>query len=138
MNQTRVLQEVIRSYSYVLTWMGISSSVILFNKWLLAYSGFPYPIALTLWHMFFCSTVGVLCVRVFRVVKSHNMSANDYVRRVMPIGRQLRTCDCAAISWHLVHLHRVTTCCLVRKAVLAAQLRQTDSSISSSCGTCQH
>ena len=92
MNQTRVLQEVIRSYSYVLTWMGISSSVILFNKWLLAYSGFPYPIALTLWHMFFCSTVGVLCVRVFRVVKSHNMSAKDYVRRVMPIGRQLRTC----------------------------------------------
>lgn len=86
MGQGRVLQEVVRSYSYVLTWMGISSSVILFNKWLLAYSGFPYPIALTLWHMVFCSTVGVLCVRVFRVVKSHNMSANDYFRRVMPIG----------------------------------------------------
>ena len=82
----RVLQEVVRSYSYVLTWMGISSSVILFNKWLLAFSGFPYPIALTLWHMVFCSTVGVLCVRVFRVVKSHNMSTRDYCRRVMPIG----------------------------------------------------
>ncbi|KAK9786902.1 hypothetical protein WJX73_006101 [Symbiochloris irregularis] len=82
----RVLQEIIRSYSYVVTWMAISISVILFNKWLLAYSGFPYPISLTLWHMTFCSTVGILCVRVFRVVKSHNMSAREYGRRVFPIG----------------------------------------------------
>ena len=83
----RVLQEVVRSYSYVFTWMGISMSVILFNKWLLAFSGFPYPIALTVWHMTFCSTIGFLCVRVFKVVKSHNMTASDYGRRVLPIGK---------------------------------------------------
>ena len=82
----KVFKEVVRSYTYVLTWMSISISVILFNKWLLAFSGFPYPLALTLWHMTFCSTVGFLCVRVFKVVKSHNMSASDYVKRVMPIG----------------------------------------------------
>lgn len=75
-----------RSYSYVLIWMSISISVILFNKWLLAFSGFPYPIALTSWHMLFCSVVGFLCVRVFKVVKSHNMTAHTYVRRVLPIG----------------------------------------------------
>lgn len=84
----RVLREVLRSYAYVLTWMIISISVILFNKWLLAYSGFPYPLALTLWHMTFCSTVGLLCVRVFRVVKSHSMSTRDYCRRVLPIGER--------------------------------------------------
>ena len=78
--------QVVRSYSYVLTWMSISISVILFNKWLLAFSGFPYPIALTSWHMLFCSVVGFLCVRVFRVVKSHNMTRDVYVRRVLPIG----------------------------------------------------
>mmetsp|Transcript_3759 Transcript_3759/g.10853 ORF Transcript_3759/g.10853 Transcript_3759/m.10853 type:complete len:392 (-) Transcript_3759:558-1733(-) len=82
----KVLKEVVRSYSYVLTWMSISISVILFNKWLLAFSGFPYPIALTSWHMLFCSTIGFLCVRVFRVVKSHNMTTEAYVRRVLPIG----------------------------------------------------
>jgi len=81
-----VMREVVRSYSYVVLWMSISITVILFNKWLLAFSGFPYPIALTLWHMGFCSTVGILAVRVFKLVKSHNMSANDYMRRVMPIG----------------------------------------------------
>jgi uncharacterized membrane protein len=82
----RVLKEVMRSYSYVLIWMSISISVILFNKWLLAFSGFPYPIALTSWHMLFCSVIGFLCVRVFKVVKSHNMTAHTYVRRVLPIG----------------------------------------------------
>ena len=84
--QGRVMKEVMKSYSYVLIWMSISISVILFNKWLLAFSGFPYPIALTMWHMFFCSTVGFLCVRVGKFVKPHNMSAHDYLRRVMPIG----------------------------------------------------
>ena len=85
-SKAKVLREVIRSYTYVLIWMSVSSAVILFNKWLLAYSGFAYPIALTMWHMFFCSAVAFLCVRVFKVVKSHNMSADDYYKRVMPIG----------------------------------------------------
>ena len=62
--------------------------MILFNKWLLAFSGFPYPIALTMWHMAFCSTIGFLCVRVGKLVKPHNMTAHDYFRRVMPIGAQ--------------------------------------------------
>ncbi|PNH03966.1 putative sugar phosphate/phosphate translocator [Tetrabaena socialis] len=84
--QAKVVREVIRSYSYVLLWMCVSCGVIMFNKWLLAYSGFPFPIALTLWHMFFCSFVGVLAVRVFKVVKSHNMTPRDYYTRVMPIG----------------------------------------------------
>ena len=53
---------------------------------LLAYSGFPFPIALTMWHMIFCSTVGFICVRVLKLVKSHNMTASEYMKRVMPIG----------------------------------------------------
>ena len=57
-----------------------------FNKWLLAYSGFPFPITLTMWHMAFCSTVGFICIRVLGVVKSHNMPAKEYFSRVMPIG----------------------------------------------------
>lgn len=55
-------------------------------QWVLAYSGFPFPLALTLWHMTFCSCVGFLAVRVFKLVKSHNMSVREYCTRVMPIG----------------------------------------------------
>jgi hypothetical protein len=36
--------------------------------------------------MTICSTVGFLCVRVFKIVKSHNMAASEYIRRVIPIG----------------------------------------------------
>lgn len=100
--RTKVLREVIRSYTYVLIWMSISIAVILFNKWLLAYSGFPFPIALTVWHMAFCSTVGVLAVRVLRVVKSHNMPAREYMKRVMPIGARERERACTG---------RGATCC---------------------------
>jgi hypothetical protein len=85
-SRAKVIKEVIKSYTYVVTWMCISTSVIMFNKWLLAYSGFPFPIALTVWHMFFCSAVGVIAVRVLKVVKSHNMTPQDYYYRVMPIG----------------------------------------------------
>ena len=69
-----VLAQAVKAYSYVILWMSISISVILFNKWLLAYAGFPFPISLTLWHMFFCSTVAFLCVRVFKVGSSRGGS----------------------------------------------------------------
>lgn len=39
-----------------------------------------------MWHMGFCSVIGFICVRVLKVVKSHNLTASDYFRRVMPIG----------------------------------------------------
>ncbi|KAL6769719.1 EZY14 [Auxenochlorella protothecoides x Auxenochlorella symbiontica] len=81
-----VLRAVIRSYSYVVLWMSISISVILFNKWLLAFAGFPFPIALTMWHMAFCSAVGFFCIRVLGVTKTHNLSVEEYCRRVLPIG----------------------------------------------------
>lgn len=84
--KSQVAKKVFQSYFYVLVWMTNSIAVILANKWLLAYSGFPFPITLTLWHMSICSTIGFLCVRVFNVVKSHNMPASEYVRRVVPIG----------------------------------------------------
>ena len=79
-------RQVIAAYSYVVVWMTVSCAVILFNKWLLAYTPFHYPLALTLWHMVFCSISGFLVVRVFKVTPSVNMSWNDYFRRVVPIG----------------------------------------------------
>jgi hypothetical protein len=82
----RVTAEIIKSYTYVGVWMAVSISVIMFNKWVLAYSGFPYPMALVMWHMAFCSGVGLIAVRVLGLVKSHNMSAREYMTRVMPIG----------------------------------------------------
>lgn len=69
--------------------MIVSIGVILFNKWLLAFAGFPFPISLTLWHMFFCSCAGFVCIRTFKISKSFNMSIEDYVKSVLPIGAHL-------------------------------------------------
>lgn len=81
-----LLKEVVQSYTYVVMWMCVSIAVIMFNKWLLAFYGFPFPIALTLWHMLCCTIVGVFCVRVLKLVKSHNMTFQEWYQRVLPIG----------------------------------------------------
>lgn len=86
MGTSTVLREVVKSYSCVGLWMSVSISVILFNKWLLAFSGFPFPLALTAWHMLFCSVVGIFCIQVLKVCPTHNMSQKDYIQRVLPIG----------------------------------------------------
>lgn len=70
----------------------------LLPQWVLAYSGFPFPLALTLWHMSFCSAVGFICVRVFKLVKSHNMTAREYCTRVMPIGEAERVMSSSSSS----------------------------------------
>ncbi len=40
--------------------------------------------------MAFCSSIGFLAVRVLGLVKSHNMTAEEYLKRVMPIGARPR------------------------------------------------
>ena len=100
-----------KAYFYVTIWMTISMGVILFNKvrtprathrpdhrhsplrtsrrrpqYILAYSGFKYPIALTLWHMVFCTSVATIMVRVVGTTKRLKMPKKEYVNRVIPIG----------------------------------------------------
>ena len=52
----------IRTAALIGTWITLSATVILFNKYLLSYAGFHYPIALTLLHMLFCSVCAALLV----------------------------------------------------------------------------
>jgi len=62
-----------------------TQAVITYNKFLLSVAGFPYPIALTLWHMFFCSTIAFAIVRS-GWVRSVDMSFETYVAAIVPIG----------------------------------------------------
>ena len=45
----KVFGEALMAYGYVSLWIVLSGAVITYNKFLLAVSGFPYPITLTLW-----------------------------------------------------------------------------------------
>lgn len=80
-----VFRQVAVNALYVSLWIGLSGTVILYNKWVLAYYGFPYPITLTMWHMFFSGTLAFICVRG-GYVNSINMSSETYLRAVVPIG----------------------------------------------------
>jgi len=94
--RARVAKEACGAYASVLTWMSLSILVIVFNKWLLAYSGFPFPLALAAWHMLACSLFGALAVRgplapplarrLGLAAPPLNLSARDYCRRVLPVG----------------------------------------------------
>ena len=90
----------------------LSGTVILYNKYILAYYGFPFPIALTMWHMTFSGVLAFLLVRLGFVgvslwaccctlclatccpadsgrlawLQACDMSAETYLRAVVPIG----------------------------------------------------
>ena len=81
-----LINEALVAYGYVATWIGLSSGVILFNKYVLSFFGFPFPIALTMIHMFFCSSLAFIIVRVFKLVNSNNIDRNTYFAKIVPVG----------------------------------------------------
>jgi hypothetical protein len=60
-------------------WIGLSAAVILINKYVLAMSGFPFPIALTLTHMAFCASLAFVLVKL-GVSDTAHMDSNTYIR----------------------------------------------------------
>ncbi|CAI5502148.1 unnamed protein product [Closterium sp. Naga37s-1] len=81
-------RKIALSYFYVLVWIVLSFSVIVFNKYILDRKlyNWPYPISLTMIHMAFCSLLAFLLVKVFRVVEPITLSTEMYLTSVLPIG----------------------------------------------------
>ncbi|EEH56725.1 Drug/Metabolite transporter superfamily [Micromonas pusilla CCMP1545] len=80
-------REATTACAYVSLWIALSAGVILYNKYVLAVHGFPFPIALTMIHMAFCSFMAYALVKVFKVVDGCvAMTRQAYVRRVLPIA----------------------------------------------------
>ena len=52
-----IMEEALWAYSYVALWIGLSAGVIMYNKYVLSFFGFPFPVALTMIHMAFCSAM---------------------------------------------------------------------------------
>ncbi|PNY24643.1 sugar phosphate/phosphate translocator [Tolypocladium capitatum] len=74
---------------YVVTWIGFSSSVILFNKWLLDTMNFRYPVILTTYHLTFATVVTQVMARWTTLLdgrKTVKMTGRVYLRAVVPIG----------------------------------------------------
>ena len=78
--------ELTSSLGHVLLWISLSSGVILFNKYILSEFGFPYPVALTMIHMMFCTIMANVVLRVFKVCEVPAISQRQYVNRIVPVG----------------------------------------------------
>lgn len=74
---------------YVIAWISLSSSVILFNKWILSTLGFHYPILLTTWHLAFATLMTQIMARTTNLLdgrKTVKMTGRVYLRAIVPIG----------------------------------------------------
>ncbi|KAF2088446.1 DMT family organic anion transporter [Saccharata proteae CBS 121410] len=74
---------------YIATWISLSSSVIVFNKWILDTAGFRYPIFLTTWHLTFATIMTQILARFTGVLDSRKkvpMNGRVYLRAIVPIG----------------------------------------------------
>ena len=60
-----LMKKIIAAYSAVGIWIFLSGTVILYNKYLLAYSGFHYPITLTMWYV--RSSFGLVACAAFHI-----------------------------------------------------------------------
>jgi drug/metabolite transporter (DMT)-like permease len=79
----------IPSFVYVAIWISLSSSVILFNKWILSTLGFHYPILLTAWHLVFATVMTQIMSRTTTLLdgrKKVKMTGRVYLRAIVPIG----------------------------------------------------
>ncbi|PMD61906.1 duf250 domain protein membrane protein [Hyaloscypha bicolor E] len=74
---------------YVVVWISLSSSVILFNKYILSSLNFHYPIILTSWHLVFATVCTQLMARFTTLLderKKVKMTGRVYLRAIVPIG----------------------------------------------------
>ncbi|KAK6525554.1 hypothetical protein TWF281_010616 [Arthrobotrys megalospora] len=77
---------------YVIVWIALSGSVILFNKKILDKEkglNFPFPIFLTTWHLVFATIMTQVLARTSSLLdglKTVKMTGKVYLRAVVPIG----------------------------------------------------
>lgn len=74
---------------YIATWIALSSSVIVFNKWILDTKKFHFPIFLTTWHLAFATFMTQFLARFTTILDSRKkvpMTGRVYLRAIVPIG----------------------------------------------------
>ncbi|KAL2112324.1 hypothetical protein VUR80DRAFT_7898 [Thermomyces stellatus] len=74
---------------YVVSWISISSAIIIFNKWILHDRKFHYPIILTTYHLALASVMTQIMARWTSVLDGRHkikMTPQVYVRAIVPIG----------------------------------------------------
>ncbi|KAJ3023481.1 hypothetical protein HKX48_002908 [Thoreauomyces humboldtii] len=90
---------------YIIVWMTLSCSVILFNKQILDRGGFPFPIFLTTWHLVFATVATRVLRKTTRLLSGVDSVLLDnatYFKAIVPIGAFF---SASLIFSNLAYLH---------------------------------
>merc|ERR1719424_2412930 len=119
---------------FVSLWIAISTTMIMFNKWMMASAGFPYPMALTTWHMLLgtllTQSLRLCAPGMFPSLQTLDLSASKYMTTVFPIGffftLSLIFCNTAYIylSVAFIQMIKASTPVLVLLLSFAMQLER--------------
>lgn len=74
---------------FIIAWIALSSCLILYNKQVLGYAGFGFPIILTTWHLTFATIMTQILARFTSLLdgrKRVKMTGRVYLRAILPIG----------------------------------------------------
>ena len=71
---------------YVLLWVSLSGAVIMYNKWILVFYDFPFPVTLTMWHMGFSSVLAAICVKTGWVPAEKKMTSEIVLTAILPVS----------------------------------------------------
>ncbi|KAK2070719.1 hypothetical protein P8C59_005193 [Phyllachora maydis] len=85
----QVAAPAIHPVIYIIVWIGMSSSVILFNKWILDTLHFRYPVILTTYHQLFATIMTQILAHYTTLLdgrKTVKMTSEVYLRAIVPIG----------------------------------------------------
>ena len=92
-----------QAYTYVAVWIALSGAVIMYNKYLLAYYGFPFPITLTMW----CVLAPHCCCFCGVAMLGTGAWLLHSVAAILLCPR----CCCTLICLHVAHLPRTSCRC---------------------------
>lgn len=69
----------------IIVWMSISISLIMYNKWLLSYKGYSFPLAMTMTHQAFTATLAhVTCRLGYQTPPA--LTLTQIQQRILPIA----------------------------------------------------
>ena len=71
---------------YVSLWVSLSGATIMYNKWILVFYNFPFPVTLTMWHMGFSALLATICVKAGWVPAEKKMTSEIYLQAVLPVA----------------------------------------------------
>ena len=70
----------------LLTWFGVSIGLIMYNKWMLSYLGFHFPVALMVIHQATCTICSQIAINVLGLATPPKLSRQQITSKILPLA----------------------------------------------------